>query len=160
MNLPRKIYSIRHNETNRVYVGSSANLKHRIANHLQRLRTHTHHIEDMQSDFDKYGENYTIKVLDEIIEYEDRIKEYEWMEKLNSRVRGIGYNYLDTQGDTEKRSIHFITFNGETLSLGDWAKKVNLPRQILYSRIIVMGWDIEKAFTQRIRDNIRQRNFK
>ena len=49
----------------------------------------------MQTDFDRYGENYTVTILDEISKYEDRSKEYEWMHKLQSHIRGKGYNYKD-----------------------------------------------------------------
>lgn len=54
-----------------------------------------HPIEDMQKDFDEYGEDYSFLVLDDILEYADKNKEYEWMRKFNSFTRGIGYNYKD-----------------------------------------------------------------
>lgn len=95
MNLPRKIYAIRHNVTNRVYVGSSCRVDQRLMNHIHSLRSHKHHIEDMQADFDKYGEDYTFTILDEILVYKDKEKEYEWMKKYQSHIRGIGYNYKD-----------------------------------------------------------------
>lgn len=95
MDFPRKIYAIRHNATNRVYVGSSHQVEKRVNNHLSRLRNHKHSVEDMQADFDKYGENYTITILEENIAYEDRFKEYEWMSKKWSALRGYGYNYKD-----------------------------------------------------------------
>lgn len=96
MDFPRKIYAIKHNVTNRVYVGSSHQVGRRIGSHLSRLRSHTHTVEDMQADFDKYGEKFTIMILDEISNNEELNKEYEYMLKYGSAVRGKGYNYNDT----------------------------------------------------------------
>lgn len=147
MKLPRKIYAIKHNITNRVYIGSSFHLKERIESHMSRLRNHRHHIEDMQDDFDKYGENYSIEVVDEILCWEDRHKEYEWMEKYSSRIRGVGYNYLDKEGYPQKASELFLTFNGETLTLSEWASRVGIPYNTIYQRICQRKWDVAKALS-------------
>lgn len=95
MRIPRTVYAIRHNITNRVYVGSSCHIDNRLKNHIYALRNHNHKVEDMQADFDRYGEDYTFTILDEIVEFQDRFKEYEWMMKYQSNIRGIGYNYKD-----------------------------------------------------------------
>ena len=95
MRLPREVYVIQHNVTKRCYVGSSFNVEHRYRNHLYQLRLHKHINEDMQKDFDTYGEDYTFKVVDRIDEFEERSKEYKWMMKLNSGDRKNGYNYND-----------------------------------------------------------------
>jgi hypothetical protein len=49
----------------------------------------------MQADFDKYGEDYTFTVLEDVFEFKDKEKEYEWQKKYQSHIRGIGYNYKD-----------------------------------------------------------------
>lgn len=95
MDFPRKIYAIQHNVTKRIYIGSTKNVDTRYLSHIYKLRGHKHHIEDMQKDFDEYGEDYSLFVLEEIYEWADRIKEYEWMHKYNTIERGIGYNYMD-----------------------------------------------------------------
>ena len=95
MRYPRKVYAIRHNVTNRVYIGSSYHVDHRFKSHLYKLRAHKHHVEDMQEDFDKYGEDYTLTILDDIAWRSEKDKEYEWMKKYQSHIRGIGYNYKD-----------------------------------------------------------------
>ena len=95
MDFPRQIYMIRHNKTGRIYIGSSRNVHSRCKHHLQLLRTGKHTVEDMQEDFDKYGEDYTVSVLETITEYADRNKEYEWMKKYSSHIREKGYNYKD-----------------------------------------------------------------
>ena len=95
MDFPRRIYAIQHNATKRIYIGSSKNVNDRYMNHIYRLRSGKHHIEDMQEDFNEYGEDFSLFILDEIKTYAERKKEYEWMRKYNSFKRGIGYNYKD-----------------------------------------------------------------
>lgn len=92
---PRTVYAIQHNITKRIYVGSSKDIEKRYWGHMSALRNHKHNVEDMQSDFDEYGEDYSLFVLDEIKEFSERTKEYEWMGRLKSNIRGIGYNYKD-----------------------------------------------------------------
>lgn len=95
MELPREIYAIKHNVTKRIYVGSSANPKRRFATHLSTLRNGNHIVEDMQRDFDEYGEDFTFIILGTISKHEDRHREYEVMSFLESNTRGKGYNYKD-----------------------------------------------------------------
>lgn len=95
MKLPRKVYLLRHTMTGRMYIGSSADVEARHMNHLYALRAGNHPIEDMQKDFDEYGENFTFTVLDEIKTLDESEKEYQWMREFKSYVRGVGYNYKD-----------------------------------------------------------------
>ena len=95
MTLPREIYAIQHNVTKRIYVGSTKYPKRRFANHLSMLRNGKHPVEDMQKDFDEYGDNFTFLILGTISEFENRDREYEFMMFLESHVRGKGYNYKD-----------------------------------------------------------------
>lgn len=95
MKLPRQVYGIRHNVTGRIYIGSSANVEKRIYKHMQMLRNGCHHVGDMQADFREYGDNYSVLILDEIRSYQERSKEYCWMKKYKSFIRGVGYNYKD-----------------------------------------------------------------
>lgn len=104
MKFPRTVYAIQHNETKRIYVGSSARVKERYWNHIYQLRNHKHKNEDMQSDFDSYGENYSLFIIDEINEWSEKNKEYEWMIKLQSHIRGSGYNYKDHSCKSNSRS--------------------------------------------------------
>ena len=47
-----------------------------------------------------------------------------------------------------KRSTKFITFNGKTQSLPDWAEELNIHYKALWSR--VDRWGVERAFTEAI----------
>lgn len=95
MDFPRTVYAIKHNQTNKVYVGSSQNVAKRIRAHLNQLNAGAHSVEDMQTDFERYGEDFSVLILDEISTYSERYKEYMWMIRLGSNVRGKGYNYKD-----------------------------------------------------------------
>ncbi len=91
----RQVYAITHNPTGKSYIGSSKNAIERMKSHIWSLRRGAHPVEDMQTDYDLYGEDYTLSILDEIYSFDDREREYEWMEKLKSNIRGCGYNYKD-----------------------------------------------------------------
>lgn len=95
MKLPRQVYLIRHNKTNRVYVGSSYDANNRYKAHIWNLKNKAHPVEDMQKDFDDFGDDFSFEIIDTIFEFDDRKKEYDWMRKYNSFERGIGYNYKD-----------------------------------------------------------------
>lgn len=95
MKYPRKVYAIRHNVTNRVYIGSSCHIDKRFTEHINALRSHRHPVEDMQADFDRYGEDFSFTIIDHIATEADRNKEYDWMKKNQSYMRGVGYNYND-----------------------------------------------------------------
>lgn len=89
-----EVYMIRHNVTGRMYIGRSGKLQKRIYQHLCLLRAGKHPVEDMQKDFDEYGEDFTISVLG-AENISNRYFEIEMMEKYRSIERGIGYNYKD-----------------------------------------------------------------
>ena len=105
MNYPRKVYAIRHNVTNRVYIGSSCRVDRRFQQHISAVRCHRHPVEDMQADFDQHGDNFTLTVLDHIATSEDLYKEYDWMHKNRSYIRGVGYNYKDNKWQGVDRDV-------------------------------------------------------
>lgn len=89
------IYALQHDVTKRIYVGRSKNVPHRIKTHLCHLKMHNHKVEDMQKDFDEYGDHFSVYILETDVEYDEWQKEYNWMMKLNSFNRETGYNYKD-----------------------------------------------------------------
>lgn len=51
--------------------------------------------------------------------------------------------------ETQSRNTctnRFISFNGESLCIQDWSKRLGIKRLTLHSRLL-SGWSIEKAFT-------------
>ena len=92
---PKEIYAIQHNVTKKIYIGSSTDVATRFRSHINALKKGEHPVEDMQSDFEEYGENYSLFVIDKIANRDEKYKEYELMQKYNSWERGVGYNYKD-----------------------------------------------------------------
>ncbi len=109
MDFPRDVYAIQHNVTGRIYVGStSKNVNNRYRQHMCALRAGKHTNVEMQRDFDEYGEDYTLFVVDRIADYEHRSLEKEWMEKLRTNDTRIGYNGGDPYF---KKKIEVIRFS-------------------------------------------------
>ena len=50
-----------------------------------------------------------------------------------------------------QRSNIRITFNGETMILTDWAKRIGIPVNTLYSRITHLGWTLDEALKPKMR---------
>lgn len=46
-----------------------------------------------------------------------------------------------------KRHTVKLEYNGEQITLRDLCLKTGLKRSLLYARIVILGWDIEKAIT-------------
>jgi len=47
-----------------------------------------------------------------------------------------------------KRGVK-IEYNGKAQNICAWAKELGVSANTLYSRIYILGWDIEKAFTHK-----------
>ncbi|MFQ5979471.1 MAG: GIY-YIG nuclease family protein [Candidatus Heimdallarchaeota archaeon] len=66
------IYAIINIETGKVYIGQSMQVWNRLESHLGQLRRGSHSNNDLQKDFEKYGENsFKIRIL-YFIEREDK----------------------------------------------------------------------------------------
>lgn len=50
----------------------------------------------------------------------------------------------------------FWTYQGETLTTGQWAHRLGIERATLYARLERFGWPVEKALTAGIDDHKRQ----
>jgi len=59
-----------------------------------------------------------------------------------------------TDQSNNQRRTHKITFNGKSMSLKQWSKELGIPRTTLNSRIVLMGWPIEKALTEPVQSHI------
>lgn len=106
-NNPKFVYAIQHNKTHRIYIGSTLNVSDRYYNHIFKLRKGEHQSQEMQEDYDAYGEDYSVYVLEKVenpdkseqSEYGEyrltniREAEYKWMKKYNTIIDG--YNTQD-----------------------------------------------------------------
>ena len=46
------------------------------------------------------------------------------------------------------RSNHYVTFNGETLTISQWAARYGINKNTLLSRLTRYGWSVERALTE------------
>ena len=100
---------IKHNVTGRMYIGSAFDPDVRTATHFCKLRAGKHPVEDMQDDFNKFGNHFTVSIIGEINNADENVKEFEAMDEFQSCVRGIGYNYKDPHAKKEPFREKYIT---------------------------------------------------
>ena len=49
---------------------------------------------------------------------------------------------------SNKSTNRRISFNGETMILKDWARKLGIDNSTLWARVVKLKWPIDRAFTQ------------
>lgn len=111
----------------------------------------------------KYYGGVGIKVCNEW--RNDFLAFYEWAMK-NGYADDLTIDRINTSGDyspdncrwitiseqqSNRRNNNPITYNGKTQILSDWAKELGISRKVLSHRISSYHWDIERAFTQKVR---------
>lgn len=52
----------------------------------------------------------------------------------------------EEQHNNTRRNV-MLTYNGETMSLSQWAHRLNMPVETLWSRIFSYKWSVEKAIS-------------
>ena len=60
--------------------------------------------------------------------------------------------------ETKKRKNQkrMLEYNGKTQTLTAWAKELGIRHQTLYNRIVMKGWDVEKAFGKEVHANAEE----
>lgn len=56
-----------------------------------------------------------------------------------------------TEQCNNKRNNHLLTYNGETLTIAQWAKRLGVNYFSLHDRITKLGWSAEKAISTPIK---------
>lgn len=52
---------------------------------------------------------------------------------------------------SNKSTNHFITHDGQTLTMSEWARRIGISREVLKDRICRYGWEYERALTTPVR---------
>ncbi len=52
------------------------------------------------------------------------------------------------ENNRNRRSTHWLTFNGETLSLAEWAERSGIKPATLQRRLAKCGYSVERALTE------------
>lgn len=68
--------------------------------------------------------------------------------------RGIT-NAEDLLKEAQPQNSTEVTFRGQTATLMEWGRRLNIPYLTLYMRIHQYGWSVEKALTTPIRESSR-----
>ena len=122
------VYGIRHNASNRIYVGGSKNVRKRIYQHLRALKAKKHHSRHFQRAWNKHGqEAFTVFLLEEVPETKtldereqfwmdhfrsftntfnsapraESTRDYKWTESQKNKIRGYRRGVWTV--DTRKR---------------------------------------------------------
>lgn len=93
------VYEILCNVTQKVYIGSSRNIRKRLHNHINSLRKGVHHSTHLQRAWDKYGEdNFELGILEkftsELGDAEQVEREQYWLDHKKCYEQKYGYNIL------------------------------------------------------------------
>jgi group I intron endonuclease len=84
------IYAIYGIETNKIYIGSSMNVKTRITTHRSSLRYNNHIVKQLQNDFNKYGEDKfifgVVEIYNNIPEFILRTKEQQFIDMFDKNI--------------------------------------------------------------------------
>lgn len=100
------IYAIQHNVTKKIYIGKTKDVYKRFYQHICKLKIGKHPSQEMLRDFQKYGNDFSVFILDAIENGKQRIrvngreltlermKEVEYMQKYNTLEKG--YNVQDS----------------------------------------------------------------
>ena len=89
------IYAVQNKVNKKLYIGRTENPKQRLKKHMSDLKNNRHPIEDMQDDYNKFGDVFELFILEENVSYNNEHLEYKYMKKYRTCEREFGYNYKD-----------------------------------------------------------------
>lgn len=90
---------------------------------------------------------------------------YNWAIE-NGYKYGLTIDRINVDGDYEPNNCRFVTmkvqqnnrrnniivnFNGNSKTLSEWSKELNIKPPTIYKRLFILGWSIEKAFTTKVK---------
>ena len=103
------VYAIKNNVNNKMYIGSSKNIKRRYYTHVLRLQKNKHVSNSFNNDWNTLGEdNFELLIL-EIVNDLSQLKEREqyYLDKFKTYDNNIGYNHChNSNGGNGKGEKH------------------------------------------------------
>lgn len=119
------IYAIKCKITNKVYIGSTTNLQHRLSKHFSYLSKGTHRTWELNEDFKKYGKDeFTFEVLEEVFD-KSLLKEKEREYQINAGIDNI-YNLKVSNYyiDERLRKLH-VNINTSHFKTKEYREKLS-----------------------------------
>ena len=74
---------------NKIYIGSSKNIKNRLNTHLKTLRNNTHHNHTMQNLYNKYKDEIYFEIIEECLENVLLVREKYYIDLLKPYINHI-----------------------------------------------------------------------
>lgn len=159
------IYKITNKINNRVYIGKSSDIECRWQEHQSALNKQIHHNEELQKDWNYYGEdNFKFEIIEKCPHWEYNYKEIYYFFQFNNlyntikRVEIICYNICEllkslvSLEDTLKFEYqHITTYKSKKLSWNLWIKYND-------KIIILFLYHSSKEFTQDRKNYIKSKN--
>lgn len=63
------------------------------------------------------------------------------------------------QQQKNRRNCRLINYNGQTMTLTEWCKKLNLPFNRIHYRLYSLGWSFERAISEPVHVEKRNKNY-
>lgn len=135
------IYKITNLKNNKIYIGSSNNLKQRLRQHKSFLKLNEHCNKHLQSSYNKYGiENFKFEILELVEEKNLEDKEEYYINLFDSTNNKKGYNKRVICNTNKGRKV---SIQGRlNMSIGQKGKKFKkediIKRSVTQQKIVVM----------------------
>jgi group I intron endonuclease len=102
------IYQIRNTINNKIYIGSTNNIRKRCNNHRSKLNNNIHENQYLQQAWNKYGENnFEFSIIEEVQDFNRIEKEIFYLNEKRSYERHIGYNFDKNPTDKSGKNNPF-----------------------------------------------------
>jgi len=158
------VYQIKCLINNKIYIGSSVNIYQRCKNHKWNLNKNRHHSIHLQNCWNKYGEsNFEFKILLICDKHNNLFYEQRFIDAYNTSDPNFGLNIKSVAGspignltpeeyETKENKIRGnykrYLWKDELRTLTDIAELEGYDPMSLISRVVGLGYSVEKALTK------------